>query len=113
VDLLYDPVGGSLAEDAWAALTRDGRLLAIGFASGRWPEIPTHNFVITNTSLVGVIAGGQSRAELDEIYRRLASLVDDGSLRNAVTTEHRFDDLPEALQQVAERRLVGKSVLVP
>jgi len=113
VDLLYDPVGGSLAEDAWAALTRDGRLLAIGFASGRWPEIPTHNFVITNTSLVGVIAGGQSRAELDEIYRGLASLVDDGSLRNAVTTEHRFDDLPEALQQVAERRLVGKSVLVP
>ena len=58
VDLIYDPVGGAAAEDAAGALARYGRLLAVGFASGAWPNLATHNLVVTNTSLVGVFAGG-------------------------------------------------------
>src|SRR5262249_13171873 len=61
VNLIYDPVGGSLAEDAAGAMARDGRLLAVGFASGAWPNLATHNLVVTNTSLVGVFAGGYTR----------------------------------------------------
>ena len=113
VDLLYDPVGGALAEDAAGALARYGRLLAVGFASGRWPEIPAHNLVITNTSLVGVFAGGYSRQELDAIHANLAGLVRDGRLQNAVTAEVPFAELPAALQRLAERGVVGKLVLVP
>ncbi len=113
VDLLYDPVGGALAEDAAGALARHGRLLAVGFASGRWPEIPAHNLVITNTSLVGVFAGGYSRVELDDIHARLAGLVRDGRLRNAVTAEVPFAELPQALQRMADRGVVGKLVMVP
>ena len=113
VDLVYDPVGGTLAEDAWGAMARNGRLLAIGFASGRWPTVDTFNLVVTNTSLVGVIAGGQSRHELDQIYRGLAKLIRDGGLRNTVTAEIWFDELPATLQRVAERSVVGKTVLLP
>jgi NADPH:quinone reductase len=113
VDLVYDPVGGSLAEDAAGAMARYGRLLAVGFASGRWPEIPAHNLVITNTSLVGVFAGGYSRAELDTIHASLAGLVGDGRVRNAVTAEVPFDELPAALQRMADRGVVGKLVMVP
>lgn len=113
VDLLYDPVGGALAEDAAGALARYGRLLAVGFASGRWPEIPAHNLVVTNTSLVGVFAGGYSRAELDAIHANLAGLVADGRLRNAVTAEVPFSELPAALQRMADRGVVGKLVMVP
>jgi NADPH2:quinone reductase len=113
VDLIYDPVGGALAEDAAGAMARYGRLLAIGFASGRWPRLATHDMVVTNTSLVGVYAGGYSRAELDAIHASLAALVSDGRLRNAVTSEIRFADLPTALQQMAERGVVGKRVVVP
>jgi NADPH2:quinone reductase len=113
VDLIYDPVGGSLAEDAAGALARHGRLLAVGFASGEWPRLATHDLVVTNTSLVGVFAGGYGRQELDGIHARLAALVADGRLRNAVTAQIPFDELRTALQRVADRGVVGKLVLVP
>ena len=113
VDLVYDPVGGPLAEDAVGAMARYGRLLAVGFASGRWPEIDAHRLVVTNTSLVGVFAGGYSRAELDAIHANLAALVDTGRLRNAVTAEVPFAELPAALQRMADRSVVGKLVMVP
>ena len=113
VDLVYDPVGGSLAEDAASALARHGRLLAVGFASGEWPRFATHDLVVTNRSLVGVFAGGYSRAELDAIHGELAVLVREGRLRNAVTDQVSFDDLPQALQRMADRGVVGKLVMVP
>jgi len=106
-------LGGALAEDAAGALARYGRLLAVGFASGEWPKLATHDLVITNTSLVGVFAGGYSRGELDEIHARLSRLVGDGRLRNAVTAEVPFAELPEALQRMADRGVVGKLVMVP
>ncbi|HEY3674148.1 MAG TPA: NADPH:quinone oxidoreductase family protein [Acidimicrobiia bacterium] len=113
VDLVYDPVGGALAEDAASALTRNGRLLAVGFASGEWPRFATHDLVITNRSLVGVFAGGYSRDELDDIHAHLAALVGDGRLRNAITDQVSFDELPQALQRMADRGVVGKLVMVP
>lgn len=113
VDMIYDPVGGSLAEDAAQTLARYGRLLAVGFASGRWPQIPAHDLVVANTSLVGVFAGGYSRRELDDMHAHLAALVADGRLRNAVREEVVFDGLPAALQRMADRSVVGKLVMVP
>jgi NADPH2:quinone reductase len=113
VDAVYDPVGGRAAEQAWGALARHGRLLAVGFAGGAWPRIDTHNLVLTNTSLVGVFAGGYSRAELEEIHSELGALIKDGRLRNAVTAEVPFAALPAAVQRLADRRVVGKLVMVP
>jgi NADPH2:quinone reductase len=75
--------------------------------------VAAHDLVITNTSLVGVFAGGSSRAELDGIHASLSGLVGDGRLRNAVTAEVPFDQLPAALQRMADRSVVGKLVMVP
>jgi len=113
VDLIYDPVGGALAEDAAKSLARNGRLLAVGFASGAWPKIATRDLVFANASLVGVFAGGQSRDELDHIHTQLSTLVGAGKLHNAVTSTPSFRELPHALQQLADRKVVGKLVLVP
>jgi NADPH2:quinone reductase len=113
VDLIYDPVGGSTAEDAAGALARYGRLLAVGFASGAWPSLDTINLVVTNTSLVGVFAGGYAREELDAIFASLATLVGEGRLRNAVTAHIPFDELNSALDRMARGGVVGKWVLVP
>jgi len=113
VDLIYDPVGGAPAEDAAGALARYGRLLAVGFASGAWPSLATHNLVVTNTSLVGVFAGGYAREELDAIHANLAILIAEGRLRNAVTAQIPFDELNSALHRMAQGGVVGKWVLVP
>jgi NADPH2:quinone reductase len=112
-DVIYDAVGGPLAEDAAGALARYGRWLAVGFASGTWPRAETHQLVWANASLMGVLAAGYSRAELDDIHARLAALVGEGGLRNAVTERVAFDDLPGALQRLADRRVIGKMVMVP
>jgi NADPH2:quinone reductase len=112
VNLIYDPVGGSLAEDAAGALARNGRLLSVGFASGEWPSLSTVQLVMTNTSLLGVFAGGYSREELEDIHAGLAGLVADGRLRNAVTGKIPFDGLAAAAQSISERNVVGKLVMV-
>lgn len=111
VDLIYDPVGGAPAEEAFKALAQNGRLLAEGFASGRWPNIHAHDFVVTNTSLVGVFAGGYPRQHLDDIHAKLSDLLTSGRLRNAVTERVAFDDLPQAVQRLADRKVLGKLVL--
>jgi len=113
VDLIYDPVGGAAAEDAAGALARYGRLLAVGFASGAWPRVDTVNLVITNTSLVGVFAGGYGREELDAIHANLTMLIGEGRLRNAVTAQIPFDELNSALDRMAQGGVVGKWALVP
>ena len=112
-DMIYDPVGGSLAEEAAASMARHGRLLAVGFASGHWPRIPTHDMVVKNTSILGVLAAGFTRAELEDIHGKLEALVVDGALRNAVTGEVPFDDLPAGLQRMADHGVIGKRVVVP
>jgi NADPH2:quinone reductase len=112
VDVIYDPVGGAMAEDAAGSLARNGRHLAVGFASGRWPNIASHDLVIANSSLVGVFAGGQSPAELDGIHLALSRLIGDGRLRNAITATPTFDELPNALQRLADRIAIGKLVMV-
>ena len=112
VDLVYDPVGGSLAEDAAGALARNGRLLSVGFASGEWPSLATIQLVMTNTSLIGVFAGGYGRAELDAIHADLAGLVAGGRLHNAVTAKIPFAGLAAAAQSMADRKVLGKLVMV-
>ena len=59
------------------------------------------------------VAGGYSRHELDDIHANLSRLVSRGQLTNAVTAEVPFDELPGALQRIADRRVVGKIVMVP
>jgi len=111
VNVVYDPVGGPVAVDAASALARDGRLLAVGFASGSWPQIEPHNLVVTNTSLVGVFAGGYSQDDLHRFHRELSDLIRTGRLHNAVTSQFPFDQLPTALQSLADNKVVGKLVL--
>lgn len=111
-DLVYDPVGGTIAETSVRALARDGRLLAVGFASGTWPDINVHDLVVSNASVVGVFAGGYSRRRLDQMHARLSELIAAGELRSTVTHQASFDEVPQALERLASRDAVGKSVVV-
>jgi NADPH2:quinone reductase len=110
-DLIYDPVGGAQAEGSVRGLARGGRLLAVGFASGAWPKIDVHTLVRANTSLVGVFAGGFTRAQLDEMHRRMSGFIEAGQLKSTVTYQAAFDDVPQALERLASRDAIGKSVV--
>jgi NADPH2:quinone reductase len=109
-DLVYDPVGGAPARAVVPALARGGRLLAVGFASGSWPEIDPHQLVLANASLVGVYAGGYTREENEADHEALLALALDGHLPG-LATEVPFDGLPEGVAAVEASSITGKLVL--
>ena len=109
-DLVYDPVGGAPARAVVPALARGGRLLAVGFASGSWPEIDAHQLVLANASLVGVYAGGYTRDENEADHEALLALAADGRLAG-LATEIPFDELPEAVAAADASAVTGKLVV--
>ncbi len=110
VDVVYDPVGGAFAGSMAPCLAPGGRLLAVGFASGKWVEADISELVRRNASIVGVYAGGQTRAEAEADHERLLALAADGRLGGA-TQVVSFDALPDALGAVDRAEAVGKLVV--
>ncbi len=110
VDLVYDPVGGALAASAARCLRSGGRLLAVGFASGRWVDADIAHLVLRNASIVGVYAGGQTRMEAEADHELLLGLSASGRL-GGVTRTVSFDELPDALDAVDRAEALGKLVV--
>ena len=54
VDVIYDPVGGELFEEAFRSIAWNGRMLVVGFASGSIPSLPANLTLLKGASLVGV-----------------------------------------------------------
>jgi NADPH:quinone reductase len=111
VDMIFDPVGGAQGTSAMGALAREGKHLAIGFASGTWPTVDVQMMTLTNTSLVGVLAAGYSRDHIDGILQGLTTMMNRGELRGTVLEKVPFDQVPEALTRVASRMTLGKCVV--
>src|SRR4029077_5746192 len=74
VDVVYDPVGGALAEPAVRSLALLGRYLVVGFASGEIPKIALNLLLLKQAALVGVFWGAYARARPEENARALAQL---------------------------------------
>jgi NADPH:quinone reductase len=116
VDVVYDPVGGPVAEPSRRLLAWEGRYLVIGFASGEIPTFPGNHVLVKNYSIVGVHWGayaGRSRAVLDEAHDDLLRLYREGSVRPEVSETVPLADLPAALAALADRRTLGRVVVVP
>jgi NADPH2:quinone reductase len=115
-DIIYDPVGGDVFDESVRCIAFDGRLLVIGFTSGRIPTISVNLPLIKGFSVVGVRAGEYGRqfpaagAENQEAIWRLA---EDGKTRPRVHAEFALEDWREAFELLARRRVVGKAVLRP
>jgi len=110
VDVVYDPAGGEVANSTVGCLARDGRLLAVGFASGAWVQPDVWALVRRNASVVGVYAGGYRRAENEADHEALLGLAAKGHLRSVATVVP-FADLPDAVAAVDEGTAVGKLVV--
>ena len=116
VDLVYDPVGGSAGEQALRALREDGQFLVIGFASGQIPQLPANQVLLRNRRVTGVDWGGWAVRHADANRELVRSLVDDiaaGRLHPVEPSTRPMDEVADALGDQLERRVTGKSVLVP
>jgi NADPH2:quinone reductase len=116
VDVVYDPVGGSLAEPAVRGTAWQGRYLVIGFASGEIPKLPLNLVLLKGCQIVGVFWGSfamrepaRNRAHAEQIFAWVA----EGKLNPAVDAALPFDQAGEALARLERRQVKGKLVLVP
>jgi NADPH2:quinone reductase len=116
VDVVYDPVGGSLAEPALRSMAWRGRYLVIGFAGGDIPRIPLNLPLLKGCSIVGVFWGSFALRERDEQRRNVDELwgmFEAGRLVPVVGETHRLDDYAAAFECLASRRAQGKVVVLP
>jgi NADPH2:quinone reductase len=116
VDVVYDPVGGSLAEPALRGTAWQGRYLVIGFASGEIPKIPLNLVLLKGCQIVGVFWGSfamrepaKNRAHAEQLFAWVA----EGKLRPAIDATLRFAQAADALRRIETRQVKGKVVLVP
>ena len=114
VDIVYDPVGGDVFDLSTKCIAPDGRLLVIGFASGRIPAIQANRILLKNIAIVGVFWGAhvQRRPEyLAETQQALATMYMAGQIRPMVSKTWPLDSAPAALRELADRKVTGKAVL--
>jgi NADPH2:quinone reductase len=116
VDVVYDPIGGPLAEVALRGTAWQGRYLVVGFASGEIPKIPLNLVLLKGCQIVGVFWGSfamrdpaRNRAHAADIFRFVA----EGKLRPAIDAVLPFEQAGEALERLEQRKVKGKLVLVP
>jgi NADPH2:quinone reductase len=110
-DAIYDPVGGEAFASATRCVAHEGRILAIGFASGSWGHTDTAHLVYNNYSVVGVIPSQYDRAFKEHAQAQLLSWRSEGKLRPRVDELVPFGALPDALERLVDGKVKGKLAL--
>jgi NADPH2:quinone reductase len=116
VDVVYDPVGGALAEPALRGTAWQGRYLVIGFTSGVIPKIPLNLVLLKGCQIVGVFWGAFAMRDPARNHRNAEQIfawIADGKLRPAIDEVLPFTEAGAALTRLEQRRVKGKLVLKP
>jgi NADPH2:quinone reductase len=114
-DVVFDPVGGDRFDSSLRCTAPEGRLLVVGFASGRIPEVPVNRLLLRHLDVVGVNFGGMLPVDQGFAQRaaeELAEMVERGELRPMVGPRYPLGEGAQALRDLAERRVTGKPVLL-
>ena len=113
-DIVFDPVNGDVFDESMRCLAFDGRLLVIGFTSGRIATLPTNHALIRGVSVIGVRAGEYGRRFPDRRRRmvsKLLRLAEHGEIRPHVHAAFPLEAWEEAFALMERRDAVGKIVL--
>jgi NADPH2:quinone reductase len=113
-DVVYDPVGGDLAEPVFRSIAWRGRYLVIGFAQGAIPALPLNLALLKGASIVGVFWGEFARREPQRNAQSLAELASwyaQGKIKPVIDTRLAMPELPAAFARMGSRQVVGKLVM--
>jgi NADPH2:quinone reductase len=114
VDVVVDPVGADRFDDSLRLLRPEGRLVVVGFAGGDIPRVKVNRLLLRNVSVLGAAWREFLEGEpgfVAEAAAALEALVADGRLAPLVGATYPLEDGARALQDLADRRAVGKLVL--
>lgn len=114
VDVVYDPVGGELAQSALRALAWHGRYLVIGFACGDIPSFPANLPLLKEASIIGVWWGTwlvKHPAESAQNMQELSAMIAEGVLEPRVTESWPLENYANAFNSLTNRTARGKVIL--
>ncbi len=115
-DVVYDPVGGGYTEPAFRSIAWRGRYLVIGFANGEIPKLPLNLPLLKGASVVGVFWGDFARREPAHHVAAMDELMQwhrEGKIRPHISATYALADTPNALNDMASRKVTGKIVIHP
>jgi NADPH:quinone reductase len=113
-DVVYDPVGGDLAEPAFRSIAWRGRYLVVGFAAGGIPALPWNLALLKGASVVGVFWGDFVRREPKVFAKDLAQLIQwyaEGRVKPVIDCRLPMTELPAAYRRMGTRQVIGKVVM--
>jgi len=114
-DVVYDPVGGDLAEPVFRSIAWRGRYLVVGFAQGGIPALPLNLALLKGASIVGVFWGDFARREPKANAAGLAELArwyGEGKIKPVIDQRLPMNELPAAYARMGSRKVRGKLVMV-
>jgi NADPH2:quinone reductase len=113
-EVVMDPVGGDIFDRSLKCLAPEGRLLVVGFTSGRIPEVAVNRLLLRNIDVVGVAWGAflmHDPALTPAIAKELAALAEQGVVHPLVGPVYPLEQGAQALRELEQRRATGKVVL--
>ena len=114
-DVIYDPVGGDVFDESTRCIAWGGRIVVVGFASGRIPQIGVNIPLIKGFSVVGLRAGEMGRRN-PAMHKRIEEAIwklPKAGLRPHIGARYSLDDAIQAFRDIGERKILGKTVISP
>ncbi|MGE8386193.1 MAG: NADPH:quinone oxidoreductase family protein [Pseudomonas putida] len=115
VDVIYDPVGGELFEQAVRGLAWNGRLLVVGFASGSIPQLATNLVLLKGAAVLGVFWGAFAQRQPEDNaanFKQLFAWHAEGKLKPLVSQTYPLAEAGSAIEKLGQRQAVGKLVVL-
>ena len=113
-DVIYDPVGGDVFDESLRCINWEGRLLVIGFASGRIPAPPANLILLKSCQVVGVFYGAwamKDREGLARVYDQIFEWWKQGDIKPHISHRFPLERGGEAIQALIDRAVIGKAVV--
>ena len=113
-DVIFDPVGGDQFDQAARSINAEGRILVVGFASGRIPQYGVNLALLKSCAVVGVNYQhffAHDRAGVDENFEDLLAMFSEKKICPVIDKVFPLEQAADALQYVADRKAVGKVVV--
>ena len=115
VDVIYDPVGGELFEQAVRGLAWNGRLLVVGFASGSIPQLAANLVLLKGAAVLGVFWGAFAQRQPEDNaanFKQLFAWHAEGKLKPLVSQTYPLAEAGAAIEKLGQRQAVGKWVVL-
>ena len=113
-DVIYDPVGGEVGERSTKCIAFEGRLVIVGFTSGKFSNFVSNHVLVKNYSVVGLHWGAYRQnnpGKIEQGWNELIELYKTGLLKPVIGGRYHMEEVAAAMEFLASRRAVGKIVL--